>query len=134
MILAKLRQLAFETAHGAEGAHKKGRTVQLVIKDKDFKTHDKSVSFKEATSDGEILFEKAKALYENAFLGLEIRLIGVTLQNLVDPKRETVQMTFDNFGAYEEMDETKLLVNALNRKMKKPALLVASEVKKHGNS
>jgi hypothetical protein len=27
------------------------------------------------------------------------------------------------------MDETKLLVNELNRKMKKPALLVASEVK-----
>jgi DNA polymerase-4 len=132
-ILSKLHQLSLETAHGAEGDHKKGKTVQLVIKDKDFKSHDKSVSFKEATSDGEVIYEKAKALYEANFLGLEIRLIGVTLQNLIDPKKETVQMTFDNYGAYEEMDETKLLVAALNRKMKKPALVVASEVKKHGN-
>jgi hypothetical protein len=59
--------------------------------------------------------------------------VGVTLQNLIDPKKETVQMTFDNYQSYEEMDETKLLVNELNRKMKKPALLVASEAKKHGN-
>ena len=41
-------------------------------------------------------------------------------------------MTFDNYETYETMDETKLLVNELNRKMKKPALVVASEVKKHG--
>jgi len=133
LILPKLEQLSKETGHGADGAHKKGRTVQLVIKDKDFKTHDKSVSFKEATSSGEVIYEKAKALYEASFLGLEIRLIGVTLQNLIDPKKETVQMTFFNYGSYEEMDETKLLVAALNRKMKKPALIVASEVKKHGN-
>jgi nucleotidyltransferase/DNA polymerase involved in DNA repair len=42
-------------------------------------------------------FERAKSLYEANFLGIEIRLVGVTLQNLVDPKKETVQMTFDNY-------------------------------------
>ena len=133
MIVTKLHELALETAHGAEAAHKKGKTIQLVIKDKNFKSHDKSVSFKEAISDGESIYEKALALYEANFLGQEIRLVGVTLQNLVDPKKETVQMTFDNYETYETMDETKLLVNELNRKMKKPALVVASEVKKHGN-
>lgn len=132
-ILHKLHELALETAEGAVSSHKKGKTIQLVIKDKDFKTHDKSCSFKEAISDGEAIYDKAKALYEANFLGLEIRLVGVTLQSLVDPKKEIVQMTFDNYESYEEMDETKLLVNELNRKMKKPALVVASEVKKRGN-
>jgi DNA polymerase-4 len=132
-ILHKLHELSLETAEGANSSKKKGKTIQLVIKDKDFKTHDKSVSFKEATADGETIFERAKSLYEENFLGIEIRLVGVTLQNLIDPKKETVQMTFDNYQSYEEMDETKLLVNELNRKMKKPALLVASEAKKHGN-
>jgi DNA polymerase-4 len=133
VILEKLHSLALETAEGAKAAHKKGRTVQLVIKDKDFKSHDKSVSFKEMTDEGETIYEKAKALYEAHFLGMEIRLIGVTLQNLADPKKEEVQMTFDNYETYEAMDETKLLVHELNRKMEKPALIVASEVKKHGN-
>jgi DNA polymerase-4 len=132
-ISAKLHELALETAHGAEAAHKKGKTIQLVIKDKSFKSHDKSISFKDATSDGEFIYEKALALFDANFLGQEIRLVGVTLQNLVDPKKETVQMTFDNYESYETMDETKLLVNELNRKMKKPALVVASEVKKNGN-
>jgi DNA polymerase-4 len=132
-ILHKLHELALETAEGAASAKKKGKTIQLVVKDKDFKTHDKSLSFKDGTADGETIYEKAKSLYEAHFLGMEIRLIGVTLQNLVDPKKETVQMTFDNYASYEEMDETKLLVNELNRKMKKPALVVASEAKKHGN-
>ena len=43
-------------------------------------------------------------------------------------------MNIWNFEEYEKMDETKLLVNELNRKMKKPALKIASEVnKKNGN-
>jgi DNA polymerase-4 len=133
MICSKLHELSLDVGHSAEGSHKKGRTIQLVIKDKDFKSHDKSLSFKEAISDGEEIYQRLLPLYETNFLGQEIRLVGVTLQNLVDPKKETVQMTFDNYQAYETMDETKLLVAELNRKMKKPALIVASEAKKNGN-
>lgn len=131
-IKAKIKELAQEVASGAQASKKKGRTIQLVVKDTSFKSHDKSLSFKEATSDPAFISEKALFLYEHNFLGEVIRLVGVTLQNLVDPKEETVQMTFDNFEEYEEMDRTKLLVNELNRKMKKPALMVASEAKKHG--
>lgn len=132
-IKAKIRQLAYEVASGAANSGKKGKTIQLQIKDSSFKSHDKSLSFKEATSDGEFIAGKSLELYEHHFLGMLIRLVGVTLQNLVDPKEETVQMTFENYPNYEAMDETKLLVNALNRKMEKPALIVASEAKKNGH-
>jgi DNA polymerase IV len=133
-IKAEITSLAKEVAEGAKRDGKKGRTVQLVIKDKDFKTHDKSVSFKEATDSYDVILAKALDLYEQHFLGMLIRLVGVTLQNLLDPKAETVQMSFWNYGEYEEMDKTKLLVNELNRKMKKPALVVASEMKdNHGH-
>jgi hypothetical protein len=44
-----------------------------------------------------------------------------------------VQMNFWNYEQYEEMDKTKLLINELNRKLKKPALMKASEVKKDGH-
>lgn len=130
----EISRLAHEVADGAKRDQRKGRTVQLVVKDTEFKSHDKSVSFKEATNDYETIYAKAIDLYEHAFLGMMIRLVGVTLQNLVDPKQETVQMSLWNYGQYEEMDKTRLLVNELNRKMDKPALLVASEMsKKHGN-
>jgi DNA polymerase-4 len=133
-IKAEISRLAHEVADGASRDKRKGKTIQLVIKDADFKSHDKSVSFKEAINDYETIYAKALELYEHNFLGMMIRLVGVTLQNLVDPKQETVQMSLWNYGQYEEMDKTRLLVNELNRKMDKPALVVASEVKKkHGN-
>jgi len=129
----KIRSLSLEVAEGAKREGKKGRTIQLVVKDTEFKSHDKSVSFKDATNDGEEITAKANELYRKNFLGLTIRLVGVTLQNLVNPKEETVQMNFWNYGDYEEMDRTKLLVNELNRKLPHPALSVLSEVKKNGN-
>jgi hypothetical protein len=49
----------------------------------------------------------------------------------VNPQEETVQMSLWNYEEYEEMDRTRLLINELNRKMKKPMLIRASEAKKH---
>jgi DNA polymerase-4 len=132
-ITEMLSSLAREVAAGAQHDGKKGKTVQLVVKDTSFKSHDKSVSFHEATNSYEDIYSRALALYEKNFLGLPIRLVGVTLQNLVDPSKETVQMNFWNYEQYEEMDKTKLLINELNRKLKKPALMKASEVKKDGH-
>lgn len=129
----KIHSLSLEVAEGAKREGKKGRTIQLVVKDTEFKSHDKSVSFKDPINDGEEISAKAIELYRKSFLGLTIRLVGVTLQNLVNPKEETVQMSFWNYGDYEEMDRTKLLVNELNRKLPHPALSVLSEVKKNGH-
>ena len=95
----------------------------------------KSVTLTEATNDPEIIYMNACRLYEANFLGSMTRLIGVALDNLVNPQEETVQMNLWNYDEYEKLDKTKLLVNELNRKMDKPALLLASEAKKKdGNS
>jgi DNA polymerase-4 len=131
-ISKKITSLAKEVSDGAKREGKKGRTVQLVVKDTEFHSHDKSVSFKDMTDDAAEIAAKAIDLYRKNFLGLTIRLVGVTLQNLVNPKAETVQMSFWNYGEYEEMDKTRLLVAELNRKLPHPVLEVASEVKKHG--
>jgi DNA polymerase-4 len=132
-IEAKIRELATEVAEGAKRDGKKGKTVELTVKDHAFHSFNKSVSFKEATDSADLISSKALELYEGRFLGRLIRLVGVTLQNLVDPREETVQMNFFNYQDYEAMDQTKLLINALNRKMGKPALKLAAEVKKNGH-
>ena len=71
-------------------------------------------------------------MFDHNFLGMTVRLLGVTLQNLVDPRKETVQMSFWNFEEYEKMDQTKLLVHELNRKLEKGNLTLLSELKKKG--
>lgn len=129
-IRSKIAQLSKEVAMGAKEQGKRGSTVQLVIKDTFFKSHDKSVSFHDPTDKEEDIYERAIGLYEKSFLGLEIRLVGVTLQNLINPTQETIQMSLWNYEEYEDMDRTRLLINELNRKMKTPMLKRASEAKK----
>ncbi|MFA5283291.1 MAG: DNA polymerase IV [Bacilli bacterium] len=126
-----IRSLSNAVALNAKKENKKGTTVQLVVKDTSFRTHNKSISFKEPTNNPNTIYSRALSLYENSFTGLLIRLVGVTLQNLVDPKDIVVQMNlFENYSQQEEKSETRLLINELNRKLDKPLFKRASEVNK----
>ena len=131
-IRSRLLFLSRAVGEGAKGIHKKGRTITLLVRDSDFHNHTKSISFKEATNDVEFIFNQVIELFEQFFLGMEIRLVGVTLQNLTDPKKETVQMSFWNFEEYEKMDRTKLLVHELNENHPKLKLFLLSDLKKKG--
>ena len=59
-----------------------------------------------------------------------VRLLGVTLQNLVDEKEIVVQMTFNDYGKYEDENRTKLLINEFNRITNSNVFMRASEAKK----
>jgi DNA polymerase-4 len=114
-----------------------GKTITFQVKEAEcdekrngFKTHSKSITIKDGTNDANEIYEKCLSLYRESFIGLPIRLIGVSLSKLVDPKRETVQMSLWNYEDYEEMDKTKLLISELNRKLDGEVLLRASDVKK----
>lgn len=129
-VAQKFRELARDVSNAALSEHKKGRTIRIVVKDSQFQTHSKSVSFKEATNDFEFIYQKALSLYEKSFLGMLSRLVGVTLENLVNPKEETVQMSFWNYEEYERMDETRLLVNRLNREKGKGTFKLLRDIRK----
>jgi DNA polymerase-4 len=128
-----LRKLSKEVSENAKKERKKGTTIQIVAKDITFKTHNKSYSFKNPTNDFNIIYSIALKLYEKNFDGLVIRLVGVTLQNLVSPEDEVIQMSLFNYEEFEEESRTKLLINELNRKMGKDVFKRASEAKKDGN-
>ncbi len=133
-IESKIMELSYEISEGIKREKRKGKAIVLTVKDTDFKLHSKTISLQDGISEAEDIYSIAIKLYEQNYLGMIIRLVGVTIQSLYDPREETTQMNFWNFSDYEKMDETKLLVNELNRKMKKPALKMASEVKKkNGN-
>jgi len=127
-----IKRLSEEVASRARADKKVGCTVTLVVKDTAFHLHNKSVSFRDSTNDSEEIYSKALNLYRTSFLGLLIRLVGVTLGKLSDPSKETVQMSLWNYEKFEEQDRTRLLINELNRKMEKPLLMRGSEVKKKG--
>ncbi len=129
----KIQELSREVAYAAKREGKKGKTVSLVVKDTSFKSHDKSFSSKTPINDFEDIYSRALSLYEHNFLGQVIRLVGVSLSSLLDPKEETVQLSFWNYPEYEEMDKTKLLINEFNRKLKGEYLSTLRKAKEDGN-
>lgn len=133
-IKSKIRELAYEVSEDVKRERKKGKGITLVVKDSLFHTHDKSVTLAELTDSFEEIKNRALSLFDDNFLGLSIRLVGVTLTGLMNPKDQTVQMSIWNYGEFEEMDETKLLVNKLNRRFKKDELTTLGELKKKGKN
>ncbi|MBQ9458191.1 MAG: DNA polymerase IV [Bacilli bacterium] len=125
-----LRDVCEEVSSRAKREGKQGYGMALQIKDTSFKVHSKHASFSKPSNDASLLFEEAKRLYQAHFEDYEVRLIGVTLERLVDPKKEVVQMSFWDYEQYEKMDKTKLLIEQLNRKLDEPALMRGSEAKK----
>ena len=130
-----LLDLAKEVSIRAKREDKLGHTIQLVIKDTSFKSFNKSISLDNPTNDEKVIYEYACRLYDQHFQGIVVRLVGITLQNLLDSREMAVQMSLFDYERHEEESATKLLINEINRSLKKPLLKRASEViKKDGNS
>ena len=125
--------LAKEVSERAKREDKLGHTVQIVVKDQTFKSFNKSITFANPTNEWQIIYDQACALYDKHFSKTTLRLVGVTLQNLIDYQDIAVQMSLFDYTKHEEESKTKLLINELNRSLKKPLLKRASEVKKNGN-
>ena len=113
-----LYKLAKEVSQDAISKDKVGTTIQIVLKDSEFKVINRSKTLEKSTNDEKIIYDVACELLEKNFNGHMTRLCGITLQNLKNPKEEIQQMSiFDNFEDIKEECATKLLIAELNRKM-----------------
>lgn len=125
-----IKWLAKDVSNRAKEENKLGTTVQVTIKTCDFRLHTKSVTYIRPTNDYNFILEQALKTYDKFKLNEPIRLVGVTLQNLKSKEETQFQMSLFNYQTYEEENKTKLIINDLNRKMKKNVFKRASEVKK----
>ena len=123
-------RLSKEVSESAVKERKVGQTIQIVIKTTEFKSFNKSRTLNAPTNDTKIIYETAVELYTTNFKNNLVRLVGVTLQNLIDPRDVSIQMTLFDYEKHEEENQTKLIINSLNRKLKKPLLMRASEIEK----
>lgn len=133
LIASTFKWLSKEVSERAIRENKLGSTIQIVVKESDFKVHNKSITLDNPTNDADTIFNIAMNLYDKNFSNMMIRLVGVTLQNLINTKDIAIQMSLFDYEKHEEQSSTKLLINELNRKMKKKVLIRASEVEDDGN-
>ena len=130
-----LRELSREFSDDAKKQNKKGKCVQLVLKDNEFKVINRSKRLPELTNEFEDIFNTAFKLLKENYDGRPIRLVGVTLQQLKNPKETYQQLSiFDNYEQIKEENETRLLIGDLNRAMKKSVFKTAGDhLRENGN-
>lgn len=112
---------------------KEGKGLSINVKTTDFKLHSKAKVLPRSTCSEVVIFEESRVLFEELMDKLgrpNIRQVGITLTKLVDPEKESVQMSLWNYEDYEKKDATKLLIESLNRKLDKPLLKRASQTEK----
>lgn len=109
------------------------KTIQITYKsanyDSGFQTNTVSKSFDNYTDSRDEIYKEGIRLFEKSYKGEEIRLIGFTLKNLKDKHDVVVQMTFDNYERHESENKTMMIINDLNRKLKKPIFFRLSDLK-----
>ena len=130
-----LRELSDEVAKDAQKRDKKGKTVQLVLKDNEFKVINRSRRLGQLSNSFDDIFKTASELLKENYNGKPTRLIGVTLQQLQNPKETYEQLSiFDNYEQIKEENETRLLIGDLNRQMHKTVFKTAADhLRESGN-
>ena len=132
-----LKDLSKEVSKEAKEKGKIGFNVQLVIKTNEFKVINRSIKLAKPTNDFETIFNEASILLEKNLNNQEIRLCGVTLQNLIYASDYVEQLSiFDNFEEDDEKNATRDLIRELNRRMKSETFMRASDIlkgKKNGH-
>ncbi len=125
----ELLNIANKVIEKAQKNRKLVSTVQINFKDDSFKTYVRSRTLDKPTIDKEIIIDNViRLLDKNYNENRMIRLIGVTLQNLVDESDALIQLSiFDDYEKIKEECATTLLINDLNRKLKKDVFQKASD-------
>lgn len=126
-----LKELSKEVSDEAKQKGKIGFNVQLVFKTNEFKTINRSTKLSKPTNDFETIYNEASILLEKNLKDQEIRLCGVTLQNLIYASDYVEQLSiFDNYDEVDEKNATKDLIRELNRRMKSQTFMRASDILK----
>ena len=119
LLLPELERLTTECVSEMKRQGKLCANVQITLKDTMFKSITRSHKLEKPTDEFDTILALANKLLEENLKDRNVRLIGVTMQNLIDKDEVIEQLTiFDDFERIEEEEATKLLVNKLNRKVR----------------
>ncbi len=97
-IQALFRELASEVAERLAEADMRCRTLRIQVRDKDFVTKSRQRSLTLALTEAEDIYQTAWSIYQEHFSGNEIRLLGITADQLEERSLASQMSLFDLLG------------------------------------
>lgn len=130
----EISSLAKEVSSRAKNDNLYGKTVSLMIKYSDFKVISRSKKLKDISNDYEDIFIAAMELLDKHYMfDKEIRLLGVTLQNVHHLEHFVKQLSlFENdFSSFKkENSKQAKIIEDINKKLGKNKVMFLSDIKK----
>lgn len=125
-----LHSLTEEVYERAKKQHLLAKTLTLTIKRPDFKVYTRSITLEESGLSLSQLVTHFKKLFLDHFSAISIRLIGVSLHQLIQEDKMTHSISlFDPSVTLENHNQTQALIETINVKFKKKIIKRASDIK-----
>lgn len=113
------KRLSTQVANRLEAKRLAGPTVSIQIRDTDWRNSSRSQSFQNLVYEKEKIFEIAWSLFTKNWDGQPIRLLGVTVSNVVDRVDLTEQLSIYNFEEHAKEEPILNLVESLQQRFGK---------------
>ncbi|MDN4493435.1 DNA polymerase IV [Ureibacillus aquaedulcis] len=99
-----------------------GSTISIQIRDADWHNHSKSKTFQNPIYNKEIIYEEAIQLFHKSWNGAPIRLLGITISNVLDRKQSVEQLSIFNFEQFAKQEPIYELIDEIEKKYGKGAI------------
>ncbi|NOU97929.1 DNA polymerase IV [Paenibacillus sp. LMG 31456] len=102
------------------------QTIQITIRDPDMRTITRAAKLKTPTENREDIYSMSCKLFEeNWSKGKPVRLLGITLQNLLDKSEAVVQLDLFDYEKQPSREKLNKAMDALRDKFGESAILTA---------
>lgn len=119
---ALLRKLSKQVAERLYAKRLAGTTVVVHIRDKDWHTVTRSKTLQNATADARAISEAAIDLFEAGWQGKPLRLLGVTMNNVVDEADVVEQLSLFTYEKYAEEEPLTEVLAAIEQRFGKGSI------------
>lgn len=114
-----IQKLSEKVAKRLDAKNLAGHTVSIMIRDTDWHNSSRSKTVSNAIYKKEEIAELAVALMKNNWDGSPVRLMGVTVSNVIDKKETAEQLSIFTFEKYVKEEPVLKIVEELQRKFGK---------------
>ncbi len=123
-------KLAEKVAERLDAKKLCGSTISIQIRDADWHNHSKSKTFHNPIYNKDIIYDEAIQLFHKSWNGEPIRLLGITVSNVLDRKQSVEQLSIFNFEQFAKQEPIYDLIDEIEKRFGKGAIQKGIEIEK----
>ncbi|QCR32751.1 DNA polymerase IV [Lysinibacillus sp. SGAir0095] len=123
-------KLSEKVAERLDAKKLSGSTISIQIRDADWHNQSKSKTFQNPIYNKDVIFEEAVKLFHKSWNGAPIRLLGITVSNVMDRKQSVEQLSIFNFEQFVKQEPIFEVIDEIEKKFGKGAIQKGIEIER----